>query len=119
MALAVEHGRGRALDERIGLTRAKQANLLLVLAHPELPLHNHAVELGARQRVRKRTISVWPRTAAGAKAWDTCMSLAATTRKLGINFLHDVHDRIAGVSEIPPLAEMIAERAKALNLGAS
>ncbi len=112
-----------ALDERIGLTRAKKANLLMVLVHPELPLHNNAAELGARQRAGtlwvKRAISFGPRTAEGVKAWDTFMSLAATTRKLGVNFLHYVHDRIAKVNEIPPLAELIAERAKDLNLGAS
>jgi hypothetical protein len=69
--------------------------------------------------VRKRAISFGPRTAEGVKAWDTFMSLAATTRKLGVNFLHYVHDRIAEFKQIPPLAELIAERAKELNLGAS
>ncbi len=32
-----------ALDERIALTLAKKANLLMVLAHPEIPLHNNPV----------------------------------------------------------------------------
>jgi FtsZ-binding cell division protein ZapB len=77
-----------ALDERIRKTWAKKESLLLVLAHPEIPLHNNASELGARQRVRKRAISFGPRTAEGARAWDTFMSLAATSRKLGVNFLH-------------------------------
>jgi hypothetical protein len=108
-----------ALDERIALTRAKQACLLLVLAHPELPLHNNASELGARQRVRKRAISFGPRTADGAKAWDTFMSLGATSRKLGVNFLHYLHDRILGTNDIPPLASLIDERAQELALGAS
>lgn len=108
-----------ALDDRIRKTWAKQASLLLVLTHPELPLHNNAAELGARQRVRKRAISFGPRTAEGAQAWDTFMSLAATTRKLGVNFLHYLHDRIVGTNEIPELATMIDERAKQLDLGAS
>ncbi len=108
-----------ALDERIRKTRAKQTSLLVVLAHPELPLHNNASELGARQRVRKRAISFGPRTAEGAKAWDTFMSLAATSRKLGVNFLHYLHDRIAGTNQIPSLASIIDERAKDLDLGAS
>lgn len=108
-----------ALDERIALTRAKQANLLMVLRHPEVPLHNNAAELGARQRVRKRAISFGPRSADGVKAWDTFMSLAATTRKLGVNFLSYVHDRISEANQIPQLAELIAERAKELDLGAS
>jgi hypothetical protein len=35
-------------------TRANKAKLLLVLKHPELPLHNNEAELAARKRVRKR-----------------------------------------------------------------
>jgi len=108
-----------ALDERIALTRAKKTSLLLVLTYPEIPLHNNAAELAARQRVRKRDISFGPRSAAGAKAWDTFMSLVATTRKLGVDFYQYVHDRISGTNHIPPLADLIAERAKELNLGAS
>jgi hypothetical protein len=108
-----------ALDERIGLTRGKKECLLLVLEHPELPLHNNASELGARQRVRKRAISFGPRTREGAKAWDTFMSLGATSRKLGVNFLRYLHDRIASTNEIPSLASLIDERAKELALGAS
>jgi hypothetical protein len=108
-----------ALDERIALTRAKKASLLLVLAHPEIPLHNNPVELQVRQRVRKRKISFGPRVAEGTKAWDTFMSLAATTRKLGVNFYYYIQDRICGANQIPQLSSIIEERAKALNLGAS
>ena len=54
-----------ALDERIALTRVKKASLLMVLAHPEIPLHNDPVELQVRQRVRKRKISFGPRVADG------------------------------------------------------
>jgi hypothetical protein len=108
-----------ALDERIALTRAKKASLLLVLEHPEILLHNNPAELGARQRVRKRAISFGPRTAEGAKAWDTFMSLAATTKQLGISFYQYIHDRISGDYHIRPLDQIIDERAKELNLGAS
>jgi hypothetical protein len=92
---------------------------LAVLDHPELPLHNNAAELAARQRVRKRDVSFGPRTREGTQAWDTFMSLADTTRKLGVSFYQYIHDRIRGTGMIPPLAELIAERAEALNLGAS
>lgn len=108
-----------ALDERIRKTWAKKESLLMVLAHPELPLHNNASELAARQRVRKRAISFGPRTAEGARAWDTFMSLGATSRKLGVNFLQYLHDRIVGAKQIPWLATIIDERAQELNLGAS
>ncbi len=107
------------LNDRIAKTRARKNVLLAVLAHPEIPLHNNAAELAARQRVRKRDVSFGPRTAEGAKAWDTFMSLADTTRKLGVSFYHYVHDRIRGAGAIPPLADMIDERAADLNLGAS
>jgi hypothetical protein len=108
-----------ALNERIAKTRAKKGALLLVLEHPEIPLHNNAAELGARQRVRKRDVSFGPRTAEGAQAWDTFLSLADTTRKLGVSFYHYIHDRIRGEEQIPPLAALIDERAQELNLGAS
>lgn len=108
-----------ALNDRIAKTRARKAVLLAVLEHPEIPLHNNLAELGARQRVRKRDVSFGPRTAEGAKAWDTFMSLADTTRKLGVSFYHYIHDRIRGTGTIPPLADLIAERAADLNLGVS
>jgi Transposase IS66 family len=108
-----------ALDERIAKTRAKKGCLLMVLTHPEIPLHNNPAELGARARVRKRDVSFGPRTHEGAKAWDTFMTLAETATKLGVSFYHYIHDRVAGIYQIPALADTIEERAKTLNLGAS
>jgi hypothetical protein len=108
-----------ALDQRIGLTRAKKASLLMVLEHPEIPLHNNSAELDARQRVRKRKISFGPRVVDGTRAWDTFMSLAATTRKLGVNFYRYIQDRICGANQIPQLSSIIEEQAKELNLGTS
>ena len=108
-----------ALDERIAKTRAKKSCLLMVLAHPEIPLHNNPAELGARARVRKRDVSFGPRTREGAKAWDTFMTLAETATKLGVSFYHYIHDRVSGACQMPSLADLIEERAKVLNLGAS
>ena len=96
-----------ALDDRIAKTRAKKKSLLLVLEHPELPLHNNESELGVRRRVRKRDVSFGPRTEAGRLAWDTFMTLAETTRKLGVSFYAYLHDRITGANAIPPLADLI------------
>ena len=109
----------RALDERITKTRVKKSCLLMVLVHPEIPLHNNPAELGARARVRKRDVSFGPRTCEGAKAWDTFMTLAETATKLGVSFYHYIHDRVSGIYQIPALANIIEERAKTLNLGAS
>ena len=57
-----------ALDERIGLTRAKKTSLLMMLVLTEIPLHNNSAELDARQRVRKRKISFGPRVADVSRA---------------------------------------------------
>lgn len=107
------------LDERIALTRGKKTHLLLVLSHPEIPLHNNPAELGARQRVRKRDVSFGPRTREGVRAWDTFMTLAATARKLGVSFYHYIHDRVSGQNRMLSLADLIAQEAQVLNLGAS
>jgi hypothetical protein len=109
----------QALDERIAKTRSKKAALLLVLEHPEIPLHNNASELGARRRVRKRDVSFGPRTAAGTRAWDTFMTIAATAQKLGVSFYHYILDRVSEARQMPNLADLIDYRAKDLNLGAS
>lgn len=109
----------RALDERIEKTRFKKASLLLVLDHPEIPLHNNPAELGARQRVRKRDVSFGPRTPDGAKAWDTFMTLTATAKKLGVSIYHYIQDRVSGAHEMPGLADTITQRAAELSLGAS
>ena len=104
------------LDERIAKTRAKKAALLLVLKHPELPLHNNPAELGVRRRVRKRDVSFGPRTEKGRQAWDTFMTLAETARKLGVSFYAYLRDRITGEYAIPPLAELVTQAASQLGL---
>ena len=45
---AVEKTGYEQLDERKRLTAAKVEELVLVLEHPELPLHNNPAELAAR-----------------------------------------------------------------------
>jgi hypothetical protein len=108
-----------ALDARIAKTKAKKESLLMVLKHPEIPLHNNPAELEARQRVRKRDVSFGPRTQDGVKAWDTFMSLVATAKKLDISFYQYIHDRVSKANEIPSLASLIEARAHELGLGAS
>ena len=107
------------LDQRIALTRDKKAGLLLVLRHPELPLHNNPAELAARQRVRKRDVSFGPRSPTGAAAWDTMMTLAATTQQLGVSFIAYLQDRFRQAGQIPPLADLLRARAATLTLGRS
>jgi len=95
------------LEQRKRLTSAKIEELLLVLDHPELPLHNNPAELGARAMVQRRNISYSTQTSDGTRAWDTFMSLVATTRKLGISFFAYLCDRIMGTNNIESLATLI------------
>jgi hypothetical protein len=106
-----------ALDERIAQTQAKKAHLLMVLTHPEIPLHNNPAELGARTRVRKRDVSFGPRSATGAQCWDTFQTLYGTAKKLGVNFYEYICERVrGGASQLP---ELIASKALEVPLGAS
>jgi len=108
-----------ALDARIAKTRLKKTSLLLVLDHPEIPLHNNPAELAARQRVRKRDVSFGPQTADGAKAWDTFQTLTGTAKKLGVSIYHYIRDRVSQAYALPSLADLITERAQQHPLGAS
>lgn len=107
------------LDDRIAKTYLKKASLLLVLEHPELPLHNNPAELGACQRVRKRDISFGPQTSDGAKAWDTFQTLTATAQKLGVSIYDYILDRVSLTHALPSLADLITERAQQEPLGQS
>jgi Transposase IS66 family len=107
------------LDERLARTRAKKDSLLMVLSHPEILLHNNPAELGARQRVRKRDVSLQARTREGIGAWDTFQTLVGTANKLGVNVYQYFHDRIAHTNGLPSFATLIQERSAALHLAAS
>jgi hypothetical protein len=99
-----------ALDERIRKTADKREQLLAVLELPDLPLHNNDMELAARRRVRKRDVSFGPQSRAGARAWDTFQTIAATAAKLGVGLFHYLRDRLVCPETTPSLAERIAER---------
>ena len=107
------------LQDRISKTASNKEKLLQVLSHPELPLHNNDSELGARQRVRKRDVSFGPRTAAGARGWDTMQTVLATAKKLGISVYEYVEDRVTGRMKVPKLADVIRQKASEMNLGGS
>jgi len=107
------------LDERKALTYAKKKELLAVLVHPEIALHNNPAELGARQRVRKRDVSLQACKAEGLLAWDTFQSLVETAKKLGVNIYRYLYDRVSGQDKLPSLAHLIRQKAAGLNLGQS
>lgn len=105
-----------ALDERIAKTAANEAELLLVLEHPDLPLHNNDMELAARRRVRKRDVSFGPQSRVGATAWDTFQTIIATATKLGVRVSAYFRDRLLAPATTPSLADRIRARTPAPTL---
>lgn len=59
------------------------------------------------------------RTPAGAKAWDSLHTPAATAQQHGVTFLHHLQDRLSGAHPLPSLAGRVAARAADLDLGRS
>lgn len=100
------------LDKRIGKSKQKKNELLLVLKHPNLPLHNNAAELAARAQVRLRDVSLHTKTEEGTKAKDTFLSIFQTAKKLGINSYQYILDRINGKYILPSLADAINRKCK-------
>jgi hypothetical protein len=88
-----------------------KAELLLVLEHPGIPLHNNSAENAIREYVKKRKISGSTRSEAGRKCRDTFTSLKKTCRKLGVSFWEYLKDRIEKICRIPDLSDLIREQA--------
>lgn len=87
-----------------------KSELLLVLNHPEIPLHNNLSENGIREYVKKRKISGGTRSEAGRRSRDTFATLKKTCRKLKITFWQYLKDRLDKTNLIPRLAELIRNR---------
>lgn len=87
-----------------------KSELLLVLEHPEIPLHNNLSENDIREYVRRRKISGGTRSEAGRRSRDTFASLKKTCRKHGVSFWEYLKDRLAKTQLIPKLAELIRNR---------
>jgi Transposase IS66 family len=92
--------------------RAMKADLLRVLEHPEIPLHNNAQESDIREFVKRRKISGGTRSGAGRRCRDTFASLKKTCRKLGVCFWDYLKDRVAGLGQLPRLADVIRQKAQ-------
>lgn len=100
------------LDDRIAKTRAKKKELLAVLRHPEVPLHNNAAELGARVQARFRDVSFQTKSKAGTRAKDTFMSIVQSAKKLGVSAYAYIYDRVSGTYALPSLAQLIQEKSQ-------
>jgi len=99
------------LDKRIEKNKEKKEELLVVLKHPEVPLHNNLSENGARVEKRRQDVSLQTKTDEGTKAKDTMMSIVETCKKLGISSYEFIRDRISGKFKMPSLAEVIKTKA--------
>ena len=95
------------LNQRIEKTYANKEKLLAVLINPSLPLHNNASELGARRVVIKRDISLHTTCIDGTKNKDAVMSIIETAKKLKVNFINYLSDRISGNFSMPSLSQLI------------
>jgi hypothetical protein len=88
-----------------------KAELLRVLDHPQIPLHTNGSERDIREQVIRKKISGGTRSDVGRQCRDTFMSLKKTCRKLGISFWDYLVNRVQGTNTIPPLPELIRQRA--------
>ena len=91
------------------LKRYKQ-ELLVVLEHPQVPLHNNQSERDIREYVKKRKISGSTRSENGRKARDTFTSLKKTCRKMNISFWDYLNDRLTMANKINYLPDLLVER---------
>ena len=100
----------KELDERITKSKAKKGELLTVLKHPEVPLHNNLSENGARVQKRREDVSLHTKSKEGTRAKDTMMSIVETCKKLGVSAYHFIYDRVSQTFELPSLADVIKKK---------
>jgi hypothetical protein len=98
------------LDKRIAKSKAKKKELLTVLNHPELPLHNNRSENGARVQKRREDVSLQTKTMEGTEAKDTMMTIVETAKKHSISAFKYIYDRVSKTFKMPSLAKLIREK---------
>ena len=106
-----------SIDGVLKEMRDHKADLLRVLERPEVPLHNNAMESDIREFVKRRKISGGTRNDAGRRCRDTFASLKKTCRKLGVCFWQYLQDRVRGLGQVARLADLIPQKAQALQAG--
>ena len=99
-----------SLNNALKRIQNNKSELLLVLRHPQIPLHNNLSENAIREYVKRRKISGGTRSEAGRRSRDTFTSLKKTCRKLGLSFWQYLHDRLNKIGFIPSLADLIRYR---------
>ncbi len=100
----------KALDQRIALTKDKKEALLLALKFPFLPLHNNDAENGAQHQARLRDIHLQTKNKKGTEVKDTFATIVKTARKLKVNVMDYLHDRVTKKFLMPSLASLILKK---------
>jgi len=90
----------------------QKEQLLVVLEHPDIPLHNNATESAIRSRRIQEKISGSTRSDEGRRARDIYSSIIKTCRRLGISIWEFFGDRISKKGLIQYLPNLIRFRAK-------
>jgi Transposase IS66 family len=98
------------LNHQLKKTFQKKNALLGALERADSLLHNNASETAARSAKTKLKVSGGTRSDEGRDARDTFLSLMHTCRKLGINFIEFLQDRVRKLYNIPKLAQIIRQR---------
>ena len=97
------------LDRLLQRLHANKVELLMVLDHPEIPLHTNGSENDIRCQVTKRQVSGGTKTDTGRDCRDAFLGLGKTCKKLCISFWDYLGARIGVPSApvVPRLAELI------------
>ena len=112
--LFTQKTRFQTLNQLLKRLHKRKKELLLVLKHPHIPLHNNLSEGDIREYVKKRKISGGTRSEVGRRCRDAFASLKKTCRKHGLSFWDYLGDRIKGSGEIPLLQDLVRERLLAM-----
>ena len=104
--------RFETLNQLLKRLHKNKSELLLVLDHPELSLHNNLSEGDIREYVKRRKISGSTRSELGRRCRDSFASVKKTCRKLGVSFWCFLKDRVSGRNTIRPLPELMRQRAQ-------
>jgi hypothetical protein len=100
-----------SLNQTLKRLHGHKQKLLLVLQRPDIVLHTNGSENDIRGYVKWRKISGGTRSDLGRNCRDGFASLKKTCYKLGISFWDYLGDRIGQHGLIPPLPDIIRERA--------
>ncbi len=100
------------LDRLLQRLHANKAELLMVLDHPEIPLHTNGSENDIRCQVTKRKVSGGTHSDIGRDCRDAFLGLAKTCTKLGIALWDYLGARlsISGAPAVPHLPSLIRRR---------